>query len=123
MLRDSTIIATLAVNDIEQAKLFYGGTLGLEQVDENPGGVMYSAGGGRLFVYESVTAGSGEATSASFKVDDVPAAVEELADKGITFEHYDLPGATLEGDVHSWGDMQSSWFKDPDGNILCVANA
>jgi catechol 2,3-dioxygenase-like lactoylglutathione lyase family enzyme len=122
MLNDAKVVATVAVHDINTAKEFYGGTLGLTQTDENPGGVTYTSGGSQLFVYQSDTGGTGQATSASWKVQDVDGTVESLKSKGVSFEHYDMPGVTLEGDVHVMGPMRSSWFKDPDGNILCVAS-
>lgn len=123
MLSNSTVFATLAVKDIEAAKQFYGGKLGLTMSDENPGGVTYTSGSGKLFVYQAPTAGTNQATSASWGVDNVEATVAELKGKGISFEHYELPGATMEGDVHVIGDMKAAWFKDPDGNILNVASA
>lgn len=122
MLSDAAVMATLAVKDINAGKKFYGETLGLKQTDENPGGVTYACGPGTLFVYEAPSAGSGQATSASWKVGDVEGTVQELKGKGITFEQYDMPGGTREGDVHIMGSMKAAWFKDPDGNILCVAN-
>jgi hypothetical protein len=48
--------------------------------------------------------------------------VEDLREKGVTFEQYDLPDTTREGDIHVMGDMRAAWFKDPDGNILSVVN-
>jgi hypothetical protein len=45
-----------------------------------------------------------------------------LKAQGVSFEHYEMPGTTLQGDIHVSGDMKAAWFKDPDGNILCVAN-
>jgi hypothetical protein len=42
--------------------------------------------------------------------------------KGVTFEHYDLPQGTRDGDVHYFGDLRVVWFRDPDGNILSVQN-
>ncbi len=122
MLGDKKVFATIAVNDINNAKNFYGETLGLRQVDENPGGVGYESGGGRLFVYQSPTAGKGEATCAAWNVDNIEEEVEDLKSKGITFEHYDLPGGTREGDIHSYGSMKAAWFKDPDGNILSLGS-
>ena len=118
MLNQGTVSATLAVRDINKAKEFYGGTLGLSQVDENPGGVTYKSGEGKLFVYAAPTAGTNQATSASWHVSDIDGAIAEMEDKGVTVEHYDLPGGTLEGDVHVMGSMKAAWFKDPDGNIL-----
>lgn len=122
MLSDATVTATVAVSDISSGRDFYGNTLGLKQADDNPAGVAYQCGPAQLFIYESGTAGTGQATCASWKLEDVEGAVTELKDKGVTFEHYDMPGATLEGDVHVMGPMKSAWFKDPDGNILCIAN-
>lgn len=118
MLKDANVMATLAVKDLNVGKKFYGETLGLNQVDENPGGVTYQCGTGKLFVYQSDTAGSGQATSTSWEVSDIKGTVEELIQKGITFEHYDMPGVKLEGDIHIMGPMKAAWFKDPDGNIL-----
>lgn len=123
MLNQGRVFATLAVSDINKAKEFYGTTLGLSQVDENPGGVTYESGGGRLFVYQSPTAGTNQATCASWQVDDIYSVVDDLKGKGISFEHYEVPGATKDGDIHVMGDMKASWFKDPDGNILNVAQA
>lgn len=123
MLSDAQVFATIAVSDIAAGKKFYGETLGLSQADENPGGVTYQSGGGKLFVYQSPTAGTGQATAATWEVADVGTVAADLKAKGVNFEHYDVPGASLEGDVHVMGEMQAAWFKDPDGNIICVANA
>jgi catechol 2,3-dioxygenase-like lactoylglutathione lyase family enzyme len=121
MLNNATVYATIAVNDIEQGKEFYGKTLGLRQIDENPGGVTYQSGTGKLFVYQSSTAGTSEATTAAWDVDDVEVAVDELKAKGITFEHYDtIPGAVMEGEIAVMGQHKAAWFKDPDGNILSI---
>jgi len=122
MLGGCKVHATLAVSDLGRAKQFYGDTLGLNQAGENAGGVMYESGGGDLFVYVSNTAGKGEATCAFWDVPDIEAAVNDLRSKGVAFEHYpDMPGVTLEGDVHVMGNMKAAWFKDPDGNILSLA--
>ena len=123
MLSDATVYATIAVNDIEQGKEFYGHILGLRQVDENPGGVTYESGTGKLFVYQSPTAGTSEATTAAWDVDDVEVTVDALKTKGIVFEHYDnIPGSVMEGEIAVMGSHKAAWFKDPDGNILSVGS-
>ncbi len=122
MLGNSNLYATVAVSNLEVAKKFYGETLGLKQLGDNLGGVAYSASSGKLFVYESDTAGSGKATSVSFEVKDVDEAVTALKEKAVKFEQYDIPGATKEGDVLVMGQMRAAWFKDPDGNILGLSN-
>jgi len=124
MLGDKTVVATIAVKDIEEAKKFYEGVLGLAKAgDEDPGGIMYKSGNSNLFVYPSQYAGSNQATSASWGVgDDIASVVEELKGKGVSFETYDMPNATHEGEIHIIGDMKAAWFKDPDGNILNIVN-
>jgi hypothetical protein len=48
--------------------------------------------------------------------------MRELTARGVMFEHYDLPGIKLDGDVHVAGDSRVAWFKDPDGNIHNLGN-
>jgi catechol 2,3-dioxygenase-like lactoylglutathione lyase family enzyme len=117
-------LATVAVRNLEQARGFYEGTLGLEPVYEDPEAVGYRTGSTSLLVYRSDYAGSNEATAATWIVGDrVEAVIEDLKSKGVTFEHYDLPGMTREGDIHVAGEIRGAWFKDPDGNIHSIVNA
>jgi catechol 2,3-dioxygenase-like lactoylglutathione lyase family enzyme len=123
MLKNKAVAATLAVSDLAAARAFYEQSLGLEPVDENPGAVVYRAGTSFLIVYPSDFARTNRATAATWGVgEDFAAVVDDLAAKGISFERYDLPDTTREGDVHVMGDMRAVWFKDPDGNILSLVN-
>ena len=124
MLGDKTVVATIAVKDMAVAKAFYEDKLGLARVnDDDPGGVLYKSGSSNLFVYQSQFAGTNQATAASWGVgEDMEAVVAELTDKGIAFETYDMPGVNHNGAIHVMGDLQSAWFKDPDGNILNIVN-
>lgn len=120
MLGSSTSHATVAVTDIERAKAFYGGTLGLEAKEDRSGGVTYEAGGTWFLVYPSQFAGTAQSTSMTFEVQDLTATVKELRDAGVAFEEYDFPGLkTVEGIAEIQGE-RSAWFKDPDGNIIAV---
>lgn len=68
--------------------------------------------------------GNQKATSATWSVgQELEAIVRSLKDAGVQFEHYELPGARREGDIHFFGDFRAAWFKDPDGNILHVNSA
>ena len=90
---------------------------------EDAGGILYRSGNSAILVYPSEYAGSNKATAATWGVgDDFDALVAELGEAGPTFEHYDLPDTTREGDIHVMGDMKAVWFKDPDGNILNLVN-
>ena len=123
MLGNTTPTPTIAVSDLTRARQFYEQILGLQMEHETPeaGVVVYKSGAGRVQIYVSSFAGSNKSTYATWEVDDIQACVEELKSKGVSFEHYpDMPGVTLEGDVHIWDNEKAVWFKDPDGNILCV---
>jgi catechol-2,3-dioxygenase len=123
MLRDHDVAATLAVTDMDAARSFYEGTLGLEPAMEQPEGVVYSAGNSKLMVYRSDFAGTNRATAATWAVgDQLDSIVQDLRSNGVAFEHYDLPGTTRDGDIHEMGDMRGVWFKDPDGNIIGLVN-
>ncbi|HEY7281164.1 MAG TPA: VOC family protein [Actinomycetota bacterium] len=112
--------ATLPVADLNRAKGFYEGTLGLSSVMEDPGGILYSAGSAHVFVYPSEFAGSNRATAATFVVADTEAAVEELRGKGVVFEEYDQPGLKTENGIAEVGGVKGAWFKDTEGNILAL---
>lgn len=120
MLRDTDAVANLAVKDLKIARAFYEGTLGLEAVGkEGDEVIVFRSGGTRINVYRSKEAGTNRATAVTWAVgDQVKANVQALKTKGVRFEHYDMPGLTLDGDVHVGYGMEVAWFKDPDGNIL-----
>ena len=117
-------MASIAVKDIEVARKFYGDTLGLQAMSTDQEGVLtYQSGTALVVVYVSQYAGTNKATSAAWSVgDEFDSIMQALKAKGVTFEHYELPGLSLQGDVHVAGDFKAAWFKDPDGNILHVLN-
>jgi len=125
MLSKAKAHPTLPVTDIERAKKFYGGTLELKLREElAPGHLLYDAGGGTfLVVYERQTPSTADNTAASFIVDDVEATVKGLKDRGVVFEEYDFPGLKTVNSIATMGHVKGAWFKDPDGNILAVAEA
>ena len=123
MLRNRDAVANLAVKNVQAARKFYEGTLGLKQVDaEGSELIVFESGNTKLNVYESKEAGTNKATAVTWAVDDVESEVNALKAKGVKFEHYDLPGLKRQGDVHIGGDMKVAWFKDPDGNILNIVS-
>ena len=121
MLGTRNAVANLAVSDLDRARDFYTDTLGLEEVaEEGDELVVLKSGDSVVNVYRSQYAGTNEATAVTWQVDDIAREVAALKGKGIMFEHYDMPGLALEGDVHVGDHMKVAWFKDPDGNILNI---
>jgi len=122
MLKDHDSAAIVAVGDMHRARQFYGEVLGLEVLSEMTEDVVtYRTGNTRLTVYRSPdSAGTNRANAVVWGVGkDLDAIVSTLRERGTRFLHYpDLPGLTLEGDVHRAGSRKLVWFADPDGNIL-----
>ncbi|HJU34935.1 MAG TPA: VOC family protein [Nitrososphaera sp.] len=124
LLGDKEAVANIAVKNLETAKKFYEETLGLTQVGaEGQAVIVFRSGNSTIYVYKSQYAGTNQATALTWVVGkDIESVVRELKAKGVTFEHYDMPDVTREGDIHVSGNMKVAWFKDPDGNILNVLN-
>ena len=121
MLGDSNVAATIAVRDLPAARQYYEGVLGLHNVVmEGDQAVVYKSADSLIQIYPSQYAGSNQATAATWQVNDLPATVADLKSKGVSFEHYDMPGVIMDGDIHVMEGEHAVWFKDPDGNILCV---
>jgi catechol 2,3-dioxygenase-like lactoylglutathione lyase family enzyme len=123
MLTDARIMAIVPTTDLARAKAFYGQMLGLTDANlPTPGPqVIYRCGGGTVLeVYERPTAGDAQHTLASWEVGDLRAAVDQLRNRGVRFEEYDLPEVKTEDGISTTGDLREAWFRDPDGNILRV---
>jgi len=120
MLGKADATPMIPVKDIARARKFYEETLGLKTKDDWGEGVTMESGDTLINVYRSEFAGTNKATALTFDVDDAEREVSELKEKGIFFEHYDLPGLEREGDLYVAEGMKTAWFKDPDGNILSL---
>jgi len=123
MLSASPVTATLPVRDLERAQSFYASRLGLRLLSGSvkEGHLAFGAGEGTsLQLFESESDQKSDNTAATFEVADLAAEMAELRRKDVSFEEYDLPGLkTVEG-VATMGEHRAAWFKDPDGNVLCL---
>ncbi|MEU9073751.1 VOC family protein [Kitasatospora sp. NPDC004745] len=120
MLGDAPLIAIIPAADLARAKAFYTDTLGLKLTEENPHELVFQCGGTEVGLYETPSAGQAAHTLASFKVADLDAEMEALRSRGVTFEDYDFPGLKTVNGVADDDGMRAAWFKDSEGNILCV---
>ncbi|WNM30455.1 VOC family protein [Streptomyces sp. Li-HN-5-11] len=119
----------LPAQDLDRARRFYADKLGLEPVDERPGGLLYRCGGTDFVVFRSTGASPGTFTQMGWEVDDVEAAVAQLRRRGVEFEDVDVPGfrtrdgiAEIEGNYPSKGARgeRGAWFRDSEGNLLGI---
>jgi predicted enzyme related to lactoylglutathione lyase len=123
MLNDGRVEANIPAADIDRAKAFYADKLGLTPSAEPvPGYLRYETGDGTAFnIYQTEFAGLAGHTIAQFHVADLEKEVGDLKAKGVAFEVYDMPGVEWRGEVAVMPEMgKAAWFKDSEGNILCV---
>jgi catechol 2,3-dioxygenase-like lactoylglutathione lyase family enzyme len=112
-----------SVDDVERAREFYGGTLGIEVEDVPPHGLLRLKieGGNPILVYPKEDHEPATFTILNFPVADVEGAVATLRDRGVEFERYEgTPMATDEKGIFRGGGPLIAWFEDPAGNVLSV---
>jgi catechol 2,3-dioxygenase-like lactoylglutathione lyase family enzyme len=128
MLEESDVATRLPVRDLNRARKFYSDKLGLEPIEQRPGGLRYQSGNNFFVLFESAGEASGSHTQMGWEVDDIEATVAALKARGVVFEEYDLPGlktvngiAEIAGNYPSKGvGEKGSWFKDSEGNLLGI---
>jgi catechol 2,3-dioxygenase-like lactoylglutathione lyase family enzyme len=120
VLAGDDLIAFVATGDPSRARAFYGGTLGLELVDETPFAVVFRAGPTmlRVTVVDAVVAAP--YTVLGWAVADIAARVRQLGERGIAFERYAEVEQDELGVWRSPSGARVAWFKDPDGNTLSL---
>ena len=121
-LAHRSVAMMLPVTDIDRAQTFYTESLGLDYTGTNDeGSAMFSlAGGSTLLLLPRPEGTRSESTSMSFEVDDIGTEISALEGRGVVFEDYDLPEIRTVDHVCEFGTEKAAWFKDPDGNVLCV---
>ena len=118
MIGARMIVPTIPVSDLDRARAFYGETLGLEHLWENPASIRFRAGPSSevsTFKRPGLTT---EHTLAHFEVDDIEAAVRELEAKGVPFVDYTDGPLVTTNHIAQLGPARAAWFRDPDGNHL-----
>jgi catechol 2,3-dioxygenase-like lactoylglutathione lyase family enzyme len=121
MLNRSKATAMLPAVDMKRARTFYEQTLGLPAAHVRPSGeARYDAAGLSFALYPRATPTRADHTALSFEVDDLSDEMKTLRARGVLFEEYDLPGLKTKDGVCVLGAERAAWFKDPEGNILCI---
>ena len=125
MLKHARIEARIPTQDLARARRWYAEKLGLEAVEERPGGLRYEGAAGVFCLFASAGASDGAFTQMGFYVDDIDAVVADLRARGVVFEEYE--GAVngimdIEGNYPSKGrGERAAWFRDSEGNMLGIA--
>lgn len=121
MFADKPLLTNICTTDIQKAKAFYGGTLGMKLVGDFGEAATFESAGAMLFIYQRDAPPKADHTVANWEVTDIHEAVAALREKGVQMERYegmdqDETGISARSDNGPW----AAWFKDPDGNTLAV---
>jgi len=121
-LASAAVTTILPTSAPDAARVFYGEVLGLAYrgLDADGKLLFALAGGSTLALIEKPPGSQADHTAISFEVADIGAAITELQARGVGFDDYDLPGLKTVDHVCVLGAEKAAWFKDPDGNILCL---
>ena len=122
MLENAPMTTILPVIDMQRARGFYEKKLGLKPVGLKPDGkFVYATGSGAVLALFPKDGGTkADHTAVSFQVRDIAAAIQALKAAGVTFEDYDFPGLKTVNHVCVLGAEKAAWFKDTEGNYLCL---
>lgn len=121
MLSDAAVTTMLPVKDLDRARRFYEGCLGLKPGGLKPDGkFVYAVGGATLALFPKPEGTKADHTAISFRVADINASIAELKQAGVVFEDYDFPGLKTVDHVCVLGAEKAAWFKDTEGNYLCL---
>ena len=121
-LANAPVCAVLPAEDIERAKKFWTGKIGLSIEKQMPGtgDVLFSAGKGtKIYMYQRART-KAEHTVAEFEVENLEETMKELRVKGVKFEDYDFPGLKTVNGVAEYDGGKAAWFIDTEGNIVSI---
>ena len=119
----SKIVGFLTTTKPDEARKFFGETLGFRFVADDDFALVFDANGTTIRVAKARAFTPAQGTVLGWEVDDIRAAVRELAARGVHFEQFNLP-FLKQDELGVWtapGGDEVAWFKDPDGNVLSIS--
>jgi catechol 2,3-dioxygenase-like lactoylglutathione lyase family enzyme len=123
MLDRFRVYAVLPSSDLPRARAWWEEKVGMTPTSEDPGGLWYACADGTwVVITPSGYAGTAQNTAVSFTVSDIEDLMEDLRQRGVVFEEYDLPQFKTVNGLFESGGYKAAWFKDIDGNIVEIAH-
>lgn len=121
-LTHAGVTTILPVMNMDRARRFYEGKLGLEPEGfAADGNYMFACGkGDHIALIPKPEGTKSDYTAMSFEVQSIEKVITELEGEGIRFEDYDMPNLRTANHVCVLGSEKAAWFKDTEGNFLCL---
>ena len=120
MFEKAKAYSGFSVDDLERARQFYEGTLGLNLTEENGMLGLHIDGGGDILIYPKPDHTPATFTILNFPVDDIEQAVDDLTGSGIDMVRYEGMSQDEKGIMRGDEGPPIAWFLDPAGNVLSV---
>jgi len=121
MLAQGKMVGFVPTKDYEKARAFYEGKLGFDFISLDQYALVMSVGGHKIRIAKVPNFTPLQGTILGWEIQDIQAVASWLRDRGVTLEKYPF---VQDRDLGIWttpsGD-KVAWFKDPDGNILSIA--
>ena len=121
MLADETLVAFVATTDGARAAAFFNGVLGLPIRSDDSFAIVFEANGVELRVQKVERFTPQPFTVLGWQVADIQQVIARLAARAITPERYAWLKQDAAGIWLAPSGARVAWFKDPDGNLLSVA--
>jgi catechol 2,3-dioxygenase-like lactoylglutathione lyase family enzyme len=120
MLGSCDLIAFVATTDLDRARAFYDGVLGLAVTERTDFACVFDSGGTMLRVTAVPAVAQPGYTVLGWRVTGITAVVRELVAKGVVFSRFDAMDQDEDGIWTTPGGDRVAWFGDPDGNTLSL---
>ena len=121
MLADRDVVAFIPTRNVDAARAFYEGTLGLRFVKDDGFALVLDAHGIMLRVAKVPHFEPLPFTILGWNVANIAEIAAMLQQRGVTFERYAFVEQDALGVWTSPSGARVAWFKDPDGNTLSLS--
>jgi catechol 2,3-dioxygenase-like lactoylglutathione lyase family enzyme len=120
MLESAVPVAFVPSTDLDRARNFYGGALGLPVQDVSDFACVFRAGPIALRVTKVGELAPPPFTVFGWEVAAIHETIAGLAGRGVEFVRYEGMDQDAAGVWTAPGGAQVAWFRDPDGSVLSL---
>lgn len=121
MLTSGKMVGFVITTDYEAARAFYEGKLGFQFISLDQFALVVQAGDHPIRISKVDGFTPRQSTILGWDVTNIEAVIDWLTRRGVVFEKYPFVQDQERGIWTAPGGARVAWFKDPDGNVLSVA--
>jgi len=121
MLASAKMGGFLFTNDYEQSRAFFESKLGFQFVSLDQFALVMKAGKSSIRISKIPNFVPAQGTVLGWEVQNIEAVVDWLTGRGVAMEKYPFVQDQQRGIWSAPSGAKVAWFKDPDGNVLSVA--